>query len=191
MLYLLGYTLANAAAFAVASALGGDDVEDISEPAYAGLARRAPGLAFVLAVAMLSLLGIPATAGFIGKLTIFSELLNDPAWLWLVVFAVVNSVISAWYYLRVILVAYMKDETGQMRLITSRSLRLAAGLATALTLAVGLLPGRAIDASVDAGKSLARTTTPGLSGALPSSEPRAALLASPDAPAPLRAKALQ
>ncbi|MCB9785907.1 MAG: NADH-quinone oxidoreductase subunit N [Deltaproteobacteria bacterium] len=182
VIYLLGYTLANAAAFAVAAALGGEDVEDISEPAYAGLARRSPTLAFFLAVAMLSLLGIPATAGFVGKLTIFSELLADPSWLWLVVFAVVNSVISAFYYLRVILVAYMKDESGQMRLLTSRTVRFSAGLATVLTLAVGLLPGNALEASTDAGRSLARTTTPGLSGAvaLPHASAEAAVIGAPD-----------
>ncbi|MEZ4269063.1 MAG: proton-conducting transporter membrane subunit, partial [Myxococcota bacterium] len=194
VVYLLGYTLANAGAFAVASALGGDDLEDISEPAYAGLARRSPGLAFALAVAMFSLLGIPATAGFVGKLTIFSELLQDPKWLWLVVFAVVNSVISAWYYLRVVLVAYMKDESGQMRLLPSRTIRFAAAAATALTLAVGLLPGQFIDASVDAGHSLSRTTTPGLSGATPVSAPRAALVTpaveGPDADA-LRAQSVR
>ncbi len=183
IVYLLAYTLANAGAFAVASSLGGDDLEDVSEPAYAGLARRSPGLAFALAVAMFSLLGIPATAGFVGKLTVFSELLQDPAWLWLVVFAVINSAISAWYYLRVVLVAYMKEETGQMRLLPSRTVRFAAAAATALTFAVGLLPSGVIAASVDAGHSLARTSTPGLSQGSPPLSPRAALVTPPALPA--------
>ncbi|MDP6945209.1 MAG: NADH-quinone oxidoreductase subunit N, partial [Myxococcota bacterium] len=82
--YLLAYTLANAAAFGVAAALGNDNKEDISEPAYAGLAKRDPVLAMVLGVAMLSLLGIPTTAGFVGKLTVFVEVLEQgkPLYLW-------------------------------------------------------------------------------------------------------------
>ncbi|MGM0574717.1 MAG: NADH-quinone oxidoreductase subunit N [Myxococcota bacterium] len=163
IVYLLGYTLANAAAFSVAAAVGNRNVEDISEPAYAGLAKREPFLAFGLAIAVLSLLGIPATAGFMGKLTVFSEVLTEEGNLWLVVVAVVNSVISAWYYLRVILVAYMKDEATDVEPIATRTMRWSVGVATALTLIVGLLPGKVIDASVDAGASLARTTTPGLS----------------------------
>ena len=164
--YLLAYTLANAAAFGVAAALGGDDREDVDEAAYAGLARRDPALALVLAVSMLSLLGIPATAGFMGKLTIFSELLDrgDTIYIWLVVIAVVNAAISAWYYLRVILVAYMLEpDEAPAVIIESRPLRWSLGVATALTLFVGLVPGQTLDASVRAGHSLKDTTTPGLS----------------------------
>lgn len=166
MVYLLAYTLANAAAFAVAAALGDQAREDISEPAYAGLAKRDPVLAMVLAVAMLSLLGIPATAGFVGKLTVFVEVLEQgqTLFLWLVLIAVVNSVISAWYYLRVILVAYMTDEVEGVTLVSSRPLRFAAVLATVLTLGIGLLPGDVVDASRKAGHSLARTTNPGQLG---------------------------
>ncbi len=165
--YLLAYTLANAAAFGVAAALGSDDREGVDEAAYAGLAQRDPALALVLAVSMLSLLGIPATAGFMGKLTIFSEVLErgDTFTLWLVVIAVINAVISAWYYLRVILVAYMLEpDASPPAIIQSRPLRWAIGVATALTLVVGLMPGPTLDASIRAGHSLKDTTTPGLAG---------------------------
>ncbi|MDP6945002.1 MAG: NADH-quinone oxidoreductase subunit N, partial [Myxococcota bacterium] len=173
MIYFLAYTLANAAAFSVAAALGDANREDISEPAYAGLAKRDPGLAMVLAVAMLSLLGIPATAGFVGKLTIFVEVLEqgNPLYLWLVIIAVINSVVSAWYYLRVILVAYMTDEVEGVTLIQSRPLRFGAVIATVLTLAVGLLPGNVIDSSEKAGRSLARTANPGQLGGDASERP--------------------
>ncbi|MCC6625410.1 MAG: NADH-quinone oxidoreductase subunit N [Deltaproteobacteria bacterium] len=161
--YLLAYTLANAAAFGVAAAVSGADVEDVNEASYAGLAKRSPGLALVLAIAMLSLLGIPLPAGFMGKLTIFGEVLDTRGdYLWLVIVAVVNSVISAWYYLRVILVAYMQDESAQkpIRLITSRPLAVSVGLAAAATIVVGLLPSKALGVSTRAGMSLARTTVP-------------------------------
>lgn len=157
--YLLAYTLANAAAFGVAAAVSGDDTENIDEAAYAGLAKRSPGHALVLAIAMLSLLGIPLTAGFMGKLTIFEEVLasRGDTYLWLVVIAVINSVISAWYYLRVILVAYMHEEKSErpIRLISSRALAAALGIASILTLAVGVLPTKALTFSKTAGQSLA------------------------------------
>jgi len=162
--YLLAYTLANAAAFGVAAAVSGSDTEDVNEATYAGLAKRSPGHALVLAIAMLSLLGIPLTAGFMGKLTIFEEVLTarDNDYLWLVIVAVVNSVISAWYYLRVILVAYMQEEPEDrpIQLISSRPLAVAVGLAAILTILVGVLPTKALDFSKIAGESLAARATP-------------------------------
>lgn len=156
--YLLGYTLANAAAFGVVAAVSGDDREDIGEEAYQGLAKRSPGMALALAVSMLSLLGIPLTIGFMGKLTVFEEFLTArPEMIWLAVVAILNSVISAWYYLRVMLVAYMRDEDENepIRLIKSRALGLSVGIATALTLAIGLFPSKSLSMTEKAGESLA------------------------------------
>lgn len=157
--YLLAYTLANASAFGVAAAISGNNTEDVGEEAYAGLAKKSPGHALVLAIAMLSLLGIPLTAGFMGKLTIFEEVLTarDNDYLWLVIVAVINSVISAWYYLRVILVAYMREESTErpIALIESRPLSLSLGLAALATLFIGILPSSALTFSKTAGESLA------------------------------------
>jgi len=194
--YLLGYTLASAAAFGVAAAVSGNDVEDVSDVAYAGLAKRSPGVALALAIAMLSLLGIPLTAGFMGKLTIFQEVLDTTGneWLWLIIVAIVNSIISAFYYLRVILVAYMRDEAEAkpIQLIKSRSLGFSLAVASVLTLFVGILPGRAMKASTRAGRSLAETTVPGVLGSAaqhtrattPAAEPRVAERPSTETPAP-------
>jgi len=166
--YLLAYTLASAAAFGVAAAVSGNDVEDVSDVAYAGLGKRSPGLALALAIAMLSLLGIPLTAGFMGKLTIFQEVLDTTGnqWLWLIVIAIINSIISAFYYLRVILVAYMRDEAEArpIQIIKSRPLAVSLAAASILTLVVGVLPSRALNASTRAGHSLAETTVPGILG---------------------------
>ena len=173
--YLFAYALANAAAFGVAAAVSDEDREDLSEPSYAGLARRDPLLGFVLAVSMLSLLGIPATAGFMGKLTIFREVLDQPGQghLWLVIIAALGSVVSAWYYLRVILVAYMlpEDPDDPIRLMTSRPMRWSVVIATVLTLWFGLLPSPALDVATQAGQSLAHTTTPGVAAADTPDEP--------------------
>lgn len=156
--YLLAYTLANAGAFGVAAAISGGGKEDLDEKAYAGLARRHAGLGFVLTVSILSLLGIPATAGFIGKLTIFSEALETPGsdHLWLIVVAVVNSIISAWYYLRILVVAFMHEpEPGEEPvIIESRANTWALALAGGFTLLLGLLPNQTLESSKAAGESL-------------------------------------
>jgi NADH-quinone oxidoreductase subunit N len=174
LFYLLAYTLANATAFGVAAAVSGNDREDLGESAYAGLAKRSPGLAFALTIAMLSLLGIPLTAGFMGKLTVFEELLTARSgdYLWLVIVAVVNSVISAWYYLRVIMVAYMREESTEtpITLFTSRPLAFSLGLASILTLIIGVLPTKALVFSKTAGTSMTVRTVDTASA--------------PDAPAP-------
>jgi NADH-quinone oxidoreductase subunit N len=164
--YLFAYTLANAAAFGVAAAISGENRENLDESAYAGLASRSPALAFVLAVAILSLLGIPLTAGFMGKLTIFDEVLSTRSddYLWLVIVAVVNSVISAWYYLRILLVAFMKPEDAEnpIRLVPSRSLAWSVGIAAVGTILVGILPSKTLTMSDQAGRSLAITAVPSL-----------------------------
>ena len=145
--YLLAYTLANAAAFGVAAALSGGGSEDVSEHNYAGLARRRPLLGLTLAISVLSLLGIPVTAGFVGKLSVFSEVLSQPGqpYLWLVIAAVVNSVISAWYYLRILVVAFMREESEPIRIVESAPLSWSVGLAALLSVVVGVLPDSALE----------------------------------------------
>ncbi len=166
IVYFLAYTLATTTAFSVAAALGDGEPGDAAPPTYAGLAKRDPVLALALTIAMLSLLGIPTTAGFIGRLTVFIEVLeqHSPTTLWLVVLAVISTVVSAWYYLRVILVAYTSDEVEGAPLTPNPPLRFGAVLATVFTLGFGLLPNQLVVASGKAGHSLARTANPGQLG---------------------------
>lgn len=114
VVYYLGmYTLTNLAAFAVivlvSRVVDGDDIAD-----FAGLSRRAPGLALVMLVTILSLGGIPPFAGFFGKFYLFVVALQQPALVWLVIVALINAIISLYYYLVVLKVIYLdapKDET--------------------------------------------------------------------------------
>jgi NADH-quinone oxidoreductase subunit N len=98
--YLFVYTVTNAAAFAAVvafySATGSDDLED-----YAGLARREPVLALAFTLALLSLAGIPPMGGFIGKFYLFAAAM-EKGYLWLVIVASLNSVVSLFYYLLVL-----------------------------------------------------------------------------------------
>jgi NADH-quinone oxidoreductase subunit N len=99
LIYFVVYLFMNLGAFYVvmllADRMGSEDIED-----YKGLAGRSPFMAFSLAVFLISLTGLPPTAGFIGKLYLFAALLNH-GWIWLAVVGALNSVISLYYYVRV------------------------------------------------------------------------------------------
>jgi NADH-quinone oxidoreductase subunit N len=99
MLYFIVYLFMNLGAFyvvmLVANKIGSEDIED-----YRGLGARAPFVSVALAIFLLSLTGLPPTAGFIGKLYLFAALLNS-GWIWLALVGAINSVISLYYYVRV------------------------------------------------------------------------------------------
>jgi NADH-quinone oxidoreductase subunit N len=109
LFYLLAYTFTTAGTFGVISLCGrtsSDESVDVRD--YAGLARRHPLLAFVLSLFLLSLIGIPPLAGFVGKFYLFGAAVRG-GYLWLVVIGVLNSAIAAYYYLRVIVYMYMRE----------------------------------------------------------------------------------
>ncbi|RMH73209.1 MAG: NADH-quinone oxidoreductase subunit N [Gemmatimonadetes bacterium] len=107
LFYLLGYAFTNVAAFGIVIYLSRKGETEFDGKDYAGLAIRHPWLAFVMAVCMVSLAGIPPTAGFMGKFYIFSAAIKAKFY-WLAVLGVINSVISVYYYLRVIFVMYFE-----------------------------------------------------------------------------------
>ena len=105
LFYLGAYAATNLAAFfaiiAISNKIDSDQIDD-----FAGMGRRAPYLAFALALALVSLIGVPPTGIFIAKLYIFSAAVNSDL-LWLALVGVLNSVLSAYYYLKVIRVMYL------------------------------------------------------------------------------------
>jgi NADH-quinone oxidoreductase subunit N len=107
LVYLLAYTFMTVGAFTVISVLARDGEEHDRVDDFAGLSQTRPGLAAVMSICMFSLLGMPGTAGFIGKFLIFSAAVQSglatgsSSLIWLVVIAVLNSAISLGYYLRV------------------------------------------------------------------------------------------
>jgi NADH-quinone oxidoreductase subunit N len=113
LVYLIAYLFMNLGAFYVVQLLsnrvGSEELED-----YRGLGRRAPMLATGLAIFLVSLIGLPLTVGFIGKLYLFSALLTQPEWLWLAIFAIVNTIISVYYYMRVLIAMFMRDNTAEI-----------------------------------------------------------------------------
>src|SRR5881396_2816487 len=114
LFYLLSYALVKLGAFTIVSQLGGTGEKNLSLDDYAGLSQRQPWIAAALSVYLLSLLGLPVTAGFFGKFYIFKAAVNSHL-LWLAVLMAINSVIGAYYYLRVIVVMYMRESSAEAK----------------------------------------------------------------------------
>src|SRR6202022_2182243 len=112
LFYLLSYALVKIGAFTIVSEIGGMGEKNLTLDDYAGLAQRQPVAAAALSLYLLSLLGLPVTAGFFGKFYIFKAAVNSHL-IWLAVLMAVNSVIGAYYYLRVIVVMYMREGSAE------------------------------------------------------------------------------
>src|SRR5712672_1526015 len=108
LFYLLSYALVKVGAFTIVSQLGGKDEKYVTFEDYAGLSQRHPVAAAALSLFLLSLLGLPVTAGFFGKFYIFKAAVNSNL-IWLAVLMAVNSIIGAYYYLKVIVAMYMRE----------------------------------------------------------------------------------
>lgn len=128
--YMLTYAVTSLGAFAVVTLLArkGDRRTEFED--YTGIGFRAPVLSFTLSLFMLSLLGLPLTAGFMGKVLVFRPALDAGFYL-LVVVAVINTAISAYYYLRLIVVMFFRERTTDWTLP-----RIPASLAVVLILTV-------------------------------------------------------
>src|SRR2546423_4752208 len=108
LFYLLRYALVKLGAFTIVSQLGGAGEKHLPLDDYAGLGQRQPVAAAVLSLFLLSLLGLPVTAGVFGAVYFFYSA-ADSHLIWLAVLMAVNSVIGAYYYLRLMVVMYMRD----------------------------------------------------------------------------------
>jgi NADH-quinone oxidoreductase subunit N len=114
--------------------LVGDEIDDLS-----GLMTRAPGLAILMLIFLLSLAGIPPTAGFIGKYFIFLSLIQTRHYL-LAVLAVAFAVVALYYYFRIVVVMFMKKPLDTVPLATSPGISVALGVTLGMTLIVGVYP---------------------------------------------------
>jgi len=142
LFYLFAYAFTNLGAFAVAVAVEHRENEGVLLDDYKGLAKRYPWMAICMAFFMLSLTGIPPTGGFAAKFFVFSTAINAGL-VWLTLIGVVTSVISGYYYLRVVFLMYMHDGEGQM--VLRPALVSAVVVAALATLLLGILPGAWFD----------------------------------------------
>jgi NADH-quinone oxidoreductase subunit N len=143
LFYLASYALVKVGAFTIVSELGGKGEKNVSLDDYAGLSQRQPVVAAVLSLFLLSLLGLPITAGFFGKFYIFKAAVNSHL-IWLAVLMAINSVIGAYYYLRLIVVMYMREPSPEtLQLAPMRfpvTVNIVLLIATVGTLYLGLFP---------------------------------------------------
>lgn len=139
LFYLAAYTVMNVGAFGVLSILESPDGQNLTFDDYAGLAGRRPLLAGVMALFMFSLTGIPPFAGFFGKYYVFAGAV-EAGYTWLAIVGVLMSAVSAYYYLRLVVLMYFKDQASAMGIVPSK-LGMAALLICALAvLEFGILP---------------------------------------------------
>jgi len=157
--YALAYTAMTMGAFAVLAAVGRDGESDVLVDDLDGLAARRPWVAFAMTVFMLSLLGFPGTAGFIGKWLILTSAI-DAGQASLAVVLVLASVVSAGYYLPVVMAMYMKpatDEAVADRTLLFGGARAVVATAVVVLLLLGVWPNRALDVARSSGRDLAPT----------------------------------
>jgi NADH-quinone oxidoreductase subunit N len=137
LFYLVSYALVKLGAFTIVSQLGGTGEKNLSLDDYAGLSQRQPVVAAMLSIYLLSLLGLPVTAGFFGKFYIFKAAVNSNL-IWLAVLMGINSVIGSYYYLRVIVVMYMRESSPEAAAAAPIGIPLSVSVVLAVT-AIGTI----------------------------------------------------
>jgi NADH-quinone oxidoreductase subunit N len=144
LFYVMAYAAMNIGAFGVLSVLERAGGENLTFDDFAGLGKRSPLIALIMAVLMFALAGIPPFAGFFGKYYVFAGAVAA-GYTWLAIVGVVMSVVSAYYYLRIVVMMYFTPETGQ-REVAMPAPALAALAASVLALLFfGLFPSAIID----------------------------------------------
>jgi NADH-quinone oxidoreductase subunit N len=139
LIYIMIYSFMQLGAFAVVVMLRRRDVVGDELKDFSGLSFRHPFAAFAMLLFMLSLGGIPPTAGFMGKFWLFGAAV-DAGYVWLAVIGVLNSAISLYYYIRLVVFMYLKKETMGSEPLAGPSLTFALVVAVAATIVLGIYP---------------------------------------------------
>jgi NADH-quinone oxidoreductase subunit N len=148
LFYLLAYAVTNLGALGIVAILGTPENEHDELRDFAGLWRSRPALAGVMTVFLLSLGGFPPTAGFIGKWYIFTAAVEQGHY-WLAIIGVLTSVISVFFYLRIVVMMYMSEGTEVRRPTVAATAMAGLVLATLAVLYLGVLPTRILDLARD------------------------------------------
>lgn len=142
--YLAAYSFMNLAAFGIVSILEGKEETNLDLDSYAGLGTRSPLLAGLFALIMFALAGIPPFAGFFGKYYVFiAAIKSDLTWLAMV--GILSSVISVYFYLRLVVIMYFKSSETEDKISYTASEIIAVVIAVFFVIILGLAPGSFID----------------------------------------------
>ena len=144
MLYLLIYVFMNLGIFAIIIMMRSGNVSGEAIEDYAGFAKSHRGLALLMLIFLFSLASIPPTAGFFAKFYILVALVEQ-GYGGLAVIAVLLSAVAAFFYIRIVMLMYMKEEARPFDLALTPSLRLAIAITAAGTVGIGLLPSWFLD----------------------------------------------
>ena len=141
--YLAAYTLTTLGAFAIISYVGSRGRERLYVDDWAGLANNHPAAALAMTLCLLSLGGMPPTGGFFAKFYVLKAGMEIPdhQYTWLVILGAMNSVISIFYYLRVVMAMYFREPSGQFKPIRSSAIVFVAVLCALIVLQMGITPG--------------------------------------------------
>ncbi|MBI3493819.1 MAG: NADH-quinone oxidoreductase subunit N [Acidobacteria bacterium] len=153
LVYLMVYSFMQLGAFGVVVLLRREDVVGDELKDFSGLHFRNPFAAFAMLLFMLSLGGIPPTAGFMGKFWLFSAAI-DARYYWLAVIGVLNSAVSLYYYVRIVVFMYVKREQIGSQPTTSPALALALGVAVLATIVLGVYPRLLFEAADASARTL-------------------------------------
>ena len=148
LVYLAGYTFTNLAAFAVITAVSEDSGDD-SVDSFAGLIKKSPTLAVIMTVSMISLIGIPPTIGFMAKIYLFGAAVETNL-TWLAIVGVVNSVVSAYYYLRVVKTMFIDSPDERHEIHPNLGVLSASVISISGTVFFGFFPKPIIELARDA-----------------------------------------
>lgn len=148
--YLAAYTFTTVGAFGVVAWIGSRNDERLNIDDWAGLATKHPAAALAMTIFMLSLGGVPPTAGFFGKFYVFRAALEKPTLVPVVIIAVLNSVVSIFYYLRVVTAMYFREAGREVRPLRSSAVAASLILAVAGSLLLGILPSWLVDVANNA-----------------------------------------
>jgi NADH-quinone oxidoreductase subunit N len=160
MFYTACYAAMNVGAFAVVSHFANSGERYVALENYAGLGQRSPMLAGTLAFFLISLIGIPITGGFFAKFYVFSAALKSNL-VGLTMIGVINSAIGAYYYLKIIVVMYMREAREEVPVLpVPLGLRTALAIALAATIYLGVLPGRMLEFTQRSAKQLLQPERP-------------------------------
>lgn len=161
MFYTAAYAAMNVGAFAVVSHFANAGERYVTLEDYEGLGRSSPLLAATLTIFLLSLIGIPMTGGFFAKFYVFSAAIKANL-IWLTIIGVINSGVGAYYYLRIIVMMYMREPRKPVPVTpVPLAARLALAVCVIATLYLGLFPGRVLQYAQGSAQQLVQHSVPG------------------------------
>lgn len=142
--YSLAYSIGSIAAFSILYSVTRSNNGDESIDSFNGLGKRNPLIAVCMVIAMLSLAGIPVTAGFFAKYFVFTNMIGT-GYKWLLILAVLTSAVGVYYYFKVIIAMYFKPAANQEPLVVEMPATMVVVITTLITIALGLVPGFVVE----------------------------------------------